>query len=578
MNEPKIDENWLQNFNKDSIVLKAYKYAKTKHENIFRESGEPYFNHLLRVAKTIYDWNLDEDSIAAAFLHDTVEDTKTEILEIKNLFNEEIAFLVDGLTKIKEIKYKNKLILDNDKEIEKIEAENFRKLLFSFCKDLRVLIIKLADRYDNLQTLYALPEVRQKKYAIETLDIYAPLAHRLGMNKLSSELEDLAFFYAYPDEYKWLIENIKEKYEEREKYIEKIKPEIEKILNENNIKPIEIQARAKRYYSLYKKLLRENMKIDEIYDLIAIRIILKTVEECYLTLGIIHKHFPPLPQKIKDYIARPKLNGYRSLHTTVFCFENKITEFQIRTLEMHKEAEYGIAAHWAYNEIKLNKDYSVWHKKFNQKEFEWIKQLQEWEKNFTNSKNFLKDITEEFFKDRIYVLTPKNDIIELAKDSTPIDFAYKIHTELGNQCISARVNNKIVPLDYKLQSGDIIEINIQKGKKPSLQWLEFVKMPSTKEKILKTLKNKDKNLKQTIKKQLLEIKITSFDRQGYLKDITNIFHEMKINILNLNSQVSKNNMAKTIIKINILPDEKIKKLIQKIKNVKDTQDVNYKIV
>lgn len=577
-NEKIIKTEWLNNLNTNSIILKAYEYAKKKHENIFRENGEPYINHLIRVAKLVYDWHLDENSIAAAFLHDVVEDTKTEISEIKNLFNEEIAFLVDGLTKIKEIKYKNKLIPENEKDVEKIEAENFRKLLFSFCKDLRVLIIKLADRYDNLLTLYALSEYRQKKYAIETLDIYAPLAYRLGMNKLSSELEDLAFPYAYPKEYKWLIENLKEKYEEREKYIEKIKPEIEKILKENNIFPLQIQARAKKYYSLYKKLLRENMNIDEIYDLIAVRIIVKTIEECYLTLGIIHQYFPPLPHRIKDYIARPKLNGYRSLHTTVFCFDNKITEFQIRTLEMHQEAEYGIAAHWAYSEIKTNKNYQIWEKKFQKKELEWVKQLQEWQENFKQSKNFLKEITEEFFKDIIYVLTPKNDIIELPKDSTPIDFAYKIHTDLGNQCITAKVNNKIVPLNYKLQSGDLVEIIVQKGKKPSMQWLEFVKTASAREKILKTLKTKEKKLKQTIKQQFIEIKIISFDRQGYLKDVTNIFNEMKINIISLNSQVNKQNIAKTIIKINNLTEEKIKKLIQKIKEIKDTKEVNYKLI
>lgn len=463
-----------QTDDKINIVFKAYSFAEKIHQNQKRKSGEPYFNHCFETALTLANWGLDSEVISAGLLHDTVEDGSCSFDKIKKEFGEDIAFLVDGVTKLGHFKYREKT---DKKEEVKTLAENFKKLILALSEDIRVILIKLADRLHNMKTLRALPPNKQKRIALETYEIYASLAYRLGMMNLAGELEDLAFPYLYEKEYAWLLQNVPEKYEERVSFLSRLKPIIESELVKNNIEIREISFRAKRYSSLYKKLKRYEMNFDQIHDLVAFRIIVETIEDCYKTLGAIHHLWPPLPGRIKDYIALPKPNGYQSLHTTVFCADNKVTEFQIRTEQMNEEAELGIAAHWAYSENKDTKSYA---KKLasmaDRKELVWIKQLREWQEHFEESGDkFINSLKVDFFKDRIFSVTPKGDVIDLPVGATPVDFAYRIHSELGHETIGAKVNGRIVPLDKNLQSGDVVEILRQKGKSPSRDWLKFVK-------------------------------------------------------------------------------------------------------
>ncbi|MFA5871083.1 MAG: RelA/SpoT family protein, partial [Candidatus Paceibacterota bacterium] len=475
----------LTQFDPESVVRKAYDFAEMAHKDETRESGDPYFVHCVKVAETVYEWKLDAASVAAALLHDTVEDTSITNKDIANYFGNEIAFLVDGLTKLDTIQYPEKK--------EEAEIENLRRFIISFSKDLRVVLIKLADRLHNMQTLEHLPQERKERFARETAEIYAPLAYRLGMQKLSGELEDLAFPYTNHEGYTWLMKTVTESYKDRLRYADRVRPTIAKHLVKNGIKPIAVDARAKRYSSLYKKLLRYEMDLEKIHDLVAFRIVVNSIEECYAVLGIVHKLWAPLPGRIKDYIARPKPNGYRSLHTTVFCVDSKIIEIQIRTQEMHEEAEMGIAAHWAYQQIRGDTKKAVsWKGVKNKVELAWIEQLSNWQKHFTDQEAFMRALKTDFFKERIFVLTPQNDIIDLPIHATPIDFAYRIHTDVGNQCVGARVNKKIVPIDYELKSGDLVEITTHKGKKPSEDWLRFVKSESAREHIKSELNKKSR--------------------------------------------------------------------------------------
>lgn len=468
------------------LISRAYEFAEKAHEGQKRKTNEPYFSHSYKTALQVVEWKMDAITIAAALLHDVAEDTSYGLPEIEKEFGTEVARLVEGVTKIGHLKYRTS---------KEAQAENLRKMILAICEDLRVVIIKLADRLHNMKTLGALPPQKQQRIALETFDIYSPLAYRLGMQNLAGELEDLAFPYLYPREYDWVIKNIQERYEDREKYLKKIKPIVEKALQEANIKPIKIDFRAKRYSSLYKKLVRYDMNVDMIYDLVAMRIIVNTVEECYTTLGIIHQLWPPISNRIKDYIALPKPNGYRSLHTTVLCLENKAVEIQIRTLEMHEESENGIAAHWAYEQSKGKKTYLRKNAIFaDKKELAWVDQLRSWQKDFSDSDDFLSALKIDFFKDRIFAVTPKGEVIDLPQGATPIDFAYKIHSDVGNGCIGAKVNNKIVPLSYKLNSGDLVEIMTQKNKKPSKDWLDFAISESAKGHIKAALKSKKINL------------------------------------------------------------------------------------
>lgn len=554
--------------NESPLVAQAYEFSKRAHESQRRVSGEPYFNHCVATAQNLLDWKLDETTIAAGLLHDVIEDTNISLEEVKEKFGEEIAFLVNGVTRLGKIKYRGR----------EVQAETLRKMVLAMAEDLRVVLIKLADRRHNMQTLKVLPPQKQKRIAQETMEIYSPLAYRLGMQRLSGELEDLAFPHIYPREYRWLLENVADRYEQREKYLRKIQPIVEKALKEVGVTPVVEDFRAKRYASLYKKLLRYDMDLDKIHDLVAFRIVLNTVEDCYAALGVIHKLWPPIPGRIKDYIAMPKPNGYRSLHTTVLCQDQKIVEFQIRTKEMHEEAENGIAAHWAYEQVKGTKGYARRRASTaDTKETAWVEQLRAWQKEFANPKEFIDSLKIDFFRDRIFVITPKGEVIDLPQGSTPVDFAYAIHTDVGNQCVGAKINGKIVPLDYKLHSQDIVDIFTQKGKKPSAAWLEFVLTGNAKSKIRSALKERRGMLHKA--KKITEFKITAEDKIGVLKDVADTISRSHVNILSINSSSEKHGRFHIMkIKCNTEDKDKVMKLILKLKEIKAVKEIEYRFV
>jgi len=480
----KIIQNLKDSANERELDLleKAFEFAEKSHFEQKRESGEPFVNHPLRVALVISQMKLDINAVIASVLHDVVEDCKIPISEIKSQFNEDVSFLVNGLIKVNKIKYN---------EDGNVEKENFKNMILAMAKDIRIVIIKLADRLDNMKTLWSLEPEKRRKKSLETLEILAPLAYRLGMSDIGAQLEDLAFPYVYEKEYKLTKRIVGKRSEELKNYLQELIPLVQKELKKNNLNPEKIQFRTKHLYSIWRKLQKEDMDIKRIYDLVAMRIIMPNLEECYGTLGIIHQMWKPVPGRFKDYIAMPKPNGYQSLHTTVFAKNGKMVEIQIRTPQIDEEAEWGIAAHWIYESQKDDKKYKK-RKKFNPpKNFYWINQLREWQKKFYSSEKFLSSLKVDFFKDRIFVLTPKGDIIDLPDGATTIDFAYQIHTDVGNQAAGAKVNGRLVSLDYKLQSGEVVEIINKKRKLPSSSWLEFVKMTETKKRIQDALKGKN---------------------------------------------------------------------------------------
>lgn len=472
-------------------IKKAYSLIKKTYQGKKRKSGEDYINHPLSVALTLAREKLDEETITAALLHDILEDSNISLQEIEKQFGKNIAKILESLDKIKKIEYKG----------EQKNIENLIEMLLSIAGDLRVALIRLVERYDNLQTLKFLDRDRQKAIARETLEIYAPIANRLGMGWLKGELEDAAFPYVYPNEYKKLVNKVAKLYGQREKYLQKIRPKVEKILKKEGVKIIAIDYRSKHYWSLYQKLQRYDMNLNKIYDLVAFRIILPTIEQCYNALGILHKYWKPLPGRIKDYIAIPKPNGYRSLHTTVFCDDGIITEFQLRTPQMHQEAENGIAAHWYYDEKKGSKTY-LSRKSISvpRQQAEWNQELKRWQEEIKSSperpaKNLSEAMKIDLFKDRIFVFTPKGDIIDLPKGSCPIDFAYAIHSDLGNHCVLAKVNAEIKPLDYQLKNSDIVEVVTAKNKNPSSDWLKFVRTSKARSEIKKYIQSKENQIK-----------------------------------------------------------------------------------
>lgn len=549
------------------LARRAYEFARTAHQGQKRSSGEPYFNHCLATAQTLIDMRLDAKTIIAGLLHDVVEDTKYTLQDIKKNFGEEIAFMVEGITKLGKIKFRG----------DQQKIENLRKMFLAMAEDVRVVLIKLADRLHNMNTLQFVPPEKQKRIALETLEIYVPLAHRLGMGEIKGHLEDLSFQYLYPKEYKWVIDNLSEKYQEREKYIEKITPVIHQELNKENINPLKIDARAKHYYSLYKKLLKYDMNFEKIHDLVAVRIVVNTIEECYGVLGVIHKLWRPMPGKIKDYIALPKPNGYQSLHTTVFCLDGKITEFQIRTVKMHDEAELGIAAHWLYAEKGKPKTGI----KLDDKRFSWVSQLRDWQHEVSGSQEFLESLKIDFFKDRIFCLTPKGDAIDLPENASPIDFAYHIHSDIGDHCSGAKVNGKMVPLSHILQNGDVVEILTQKKHVPSRAWLEFSKTSIAKNRIRHSLKKEQGIEIIPVKKSAgyhIEAKIICADRIGLMKDVSEEIQKLKINIESINSaKDNKNSPIIITITSTIKKRSAIEQLIAKLKQIKNVIEVTYKI-
>ena len=473
------------------VVNKAFNLAFEAHKEQKRESGEPYIIHPIDVAVILAELGMDTSTIVAGLLHDVIEDTDYTYEDIKNIFSEEIANLVGGVTKITKMEYKSK---------EEQQADNFRKMLLAMANDIRVIIIKLADRLHNMRTLKYMPKEKQKRISKETLDIYAPIAHRLGISKVKWELEDLCFRYLHEEEYYDLVNQIAEKRVERETYIAKTIEDLYEKLEEAGIDS-DIDGRPKHFYSIYRKMITKNKSIEQIFDLTAIRILVNSVKDCYEVLGIVHTIYKPIPGRFKDYIAMPKPNMYQSLHTTVIGPQGKTFEIQIRTFEMHKTAEYGIAAHWKYKEG----DASDSKEKSFENKLAWLRDMLEWQKETSDAEEFMEGFKINLFTDEIFLFTPKGVVIDLPNGATPIDFAYRIHTDIGNKCVGAKVNGKIVPLDYQLKTGQIVEIltsNSSKG--PNMDWLNIAKSNQAKSKIRSWFKKAKKEENITKGKEVFE--------------------------------------------------------------------------
>ena len=462
-------------------IMKAFTLADKAHEGQFRASGEPYIMHPLAVAEILAHLQIDHITLIAALLHDVVEDTEYKKEDIEKLFGAEVAFLVDGVTKLNQFQYETK---------EDRQMENYRKMILAMAKDVRVVVIKLGDRLHNMRTLKHMRSDKQKRIAKETLEIFAPLAHRLGIFNVKWELEDLSFRYLEPDKYYDLVDQMKQKRQAREDIVNDTMEQLTKALGEAGIKA-DIKGRPKHFYSIYKKMKKDNRDLSQIYDLLAVRVIVDTVPDCYAVLGIAHSIWKPLPYRFKDYISMPKSNMYQSLHTTVIGTMGQPVEIQIRTWEMHRVSEYGVAAHWRYKEGNKGAD-----KEFDQK-VAWLRQVLEWQ-DTSNPKELVNALKLDVFSGEVFVFTPKGDVVKLPIGSVPLDFAYRVHTDVGHRCVGAKVNGKIVPLDYTLQNGDIVDIITSKTGKPSLDWLNIVGSSESKNKIRNWFKreNKEENIEK----------------------------------------------------------------------------------
>jgi GTP pyrophosphokinase len=469
------------------MIRKAYVFCAKVHQGQTRLSGEPYLVHPMEVAGILADLKLDVPTVVTGLLHDTVEDTLTTFDELESLFGSEVARLVDGVTKIGKIHFKTK---------EESQAENFRKMLLAMANDIRVILVKLADRLHNMRTLQYQPEAKQRSIAKETLDIYAPIANRLGISWIKGELEDLSFRYLDSQIYYDLASKVTKKKKERESYVEEVRLIIKDKLADHGIKG-EVSGRSKHLYSIYNKMQSRNVDIDEIYDLIAIRVTVEDIRECYEVLGIIHSTWKPIPGRFKDYIAMPKGNMYQSLHTTVIGPFGERMEVQIRTAEMHRVAELGIAAHWKYKEGKGYDEKEV-------KRFTWLRQLLEWQQELDDSREFMDTVKVELFPDEVYVFTPKGDVKGFPKGSTPIDFAYSVHTDVGHRCVGAKVNGKLVPLKYELKNGDIVEVISSPHHTPSRDWLKIVKSSKAKNKVRAWIKTEERLRSITLGREICE--------------------------------------------------------------------------
>ncbi len=469
------------------IVRKAYVYCAKVHQGQTRLSGEPYLVHPMEVSAILADLKLDVPSVVTGLLHDTVEDTLATIEELTEMFGEEVANLVNGVTKIGKIHFKTK---------EESQAENFRKMLLAMSDDIRVILIKLADRLHNMRTLQYQPEVKQRAIARETLDIYAPIAHRLGIQWVKSELEDLSFRYLDPQVYYDLASKVSMKKKEREAYIEQVKSVISEKLAEHGIRG-EVSGRSKHLYSIYRKMVKRNVDIDQIYDLTAIRVLVEDIRSCYEILGLVHSNWKPIPGRFKDYIAMPKGNMYQSLHTTVIGPTGERMEVQIRTEEMHRVAEAGIAAHWKYKDGKGYDEREV-------KRFAWLRQLLEWQQELQDSKEFMDSVKVELFPEEVYVFTPKGDVKSFPKGSTPIDFAYSIHSDIGHRCVGAKVDGKLVPLKHELKNGEIVEVITSPHHTPSKDWLKIVKSSRARNRIKAWIKTEERKRSISLGKEICE--------------------------------------------------------------------------
>lgn len=487
----------------EAEIRSAYELAKVNHQGQKRNSGEDYIIHPLHVAMILADMNMDPATIIAGLLHDTIEDTSVTYEDIEKKFGKEIAELVDGVTKLKKLNYKSKA--------EK-QAENIRKMVLAMAKDIRVIIVKLADRLHNMRTLEYMTEAKKIEKATETLEIYAPIADRLGMSRVKWELEDLSLRYLDPDEYYKLVDMVNKRRKEREELINSIIDTLKVNLERVGIK-CEINGRPKNFYSIYKKMKVKGKVFDEIYDLSAVRILTNDIKDCYGALGVVHTLWKPIPGRFKDYIAMPKPNNYQSLHTTVIDNNGETFEVQIRTYQMHQTAEYGIAAHWKYKTGQTKTT------SFDEN-LTWLRQLMEWQKDLNDPNDFMDTLKVDFFADEVFVFSPKGDVINLPEGSTPIDFAYRIHTQVGNTCVGAKVNGRIVPLSYKLSSGNIVDIITNSNSGPSLDWLNIVKSNQAKKKISQyfKIKDRDKNIEKG--KEILEkeAKRLNYNVNEFLKD------------------------------------------------------------
>jgi guanosine-3',5'-bis(diphosphate) 3'-pyrophosphohydrolase len=460
------------------IIQKAYDYAKAKHGDQLRKSGEPYIIHPVQVAYTLSSLGMDDNTICAALLHDVLEDTDTTYADLEKEFNSEVAYMVDGVTKLSKLQYAS---------VEEQQVENYRKMFLAMGKDIRVILIKLADRLHNMRTLKYLSRDRQIANAKETMELYAPLANRLGVYSLKWELEDLSFKYLYPEEFREIVEGIDKKREERLKFIDLIMDQIKAELKKQKI-DAEVTGRAKHLYSIYRKMKRDNKTLDQIYDLFALRILVNSVKDCYAVLGIVHDLYNPMPGRFKDYIAVPKPNMYQSLHTTLIGPKGTPFEVQIRTWDMHRVAEYGIAAHWAYKESSFfsGKKSNV---KVEEDKLAWVRETLEWQSEMQDPEEFMQTLKKELFEDEVYIFTPKGAIKVLPKGATPIDFAYQIHEQIGHHMVGCKINSKMMPIITKLKSGDIVEIlTSDQAKGPSRDWLKFVKSSGARNKILSWFK------------------------------------------------------------------------------------------
>ena len=469
---------------REALINSAYEFSKKAHEGQKRKSGGDYIQHPLHTALNLAKIGLGSKTIAAGLLHDVSEDTPVTLSEIEKKFGPEISAIVDGVTKLGRIKLRGTK--------EEIYLENLRKMFLAMAQDIRVVLIKLADRLHNMETLDSLPPEKQKRIAQETLDVYAPIANRLGIGEIKAKLEDLAFQYLDPENYGYVLNISREQQEQRKVYVKKMVEDLKKQLSKEGIRVIDIYGRSKHLYSLHQKLKKHDMDINKIYDLTGIRIIVPEVVNCYESLGIVHKKYRPLVGRIKDYISLPKPNGYQSIHTTIFGPEGKFIEIQIRTKKMDDEAEFGIAAHWIYSEHKRSfRDFFFRRpSKVPGEEIVWVKQLREWQSELgKDDHEFMESLKIDFFKNHIFAFTPLGDIIDLPEDATPIDFAYKVHSEIGDRAMAAKVNGKIVPLDYRIRNGEVIEIVTSKEhKNPSRDWLRFVKTSIAKTHIRKFMK------------------------------------------------------------------------------------------
>ena len=479
-------------------IEEAYLWAKDLHEGQFRASQEPYIMHPVEVAKILVDLKLDKDTIIAAFLHDVLEDTDTTAEQMEAKFGKSVVFLVQGVTKLGKYQFKSK---------EERQAENFRRMFIAMAQDIRIIILKLADRLHNMRTLSYMAAVKQKKIAQETIDIFAPLANRLGMGKIKAELEDLSLRYLNPEKYYEIAKLVSETKGMRDSTVNSLIEQIKHELEKNKIKAT-IKGRAKHYYSIYNKMCRLNVTFDQLYDITAVRVIVDTERECYQVLGIVHQLFKPIPGRFKDYIAMPKGNMYRSLHTSVIGARNKPVEIQIRTHKMHEVAEYGVAAHWRYKEsgsIKANNKQDL--------QFSWMRKMMEFDQDSTGAKDFVESVKLDLFNDQIFAFTPNGDVFDLPQNSTPVDFAYRIHTEVGHRTVGALINGRIAQLDTKLKNGDIVEILTSKQFMPKIDWLNFVVTKNAISKIRQWYKkfNREDNIQLGKNNLELELTKTVFD-------------------------------------------------------------------